>query len=163
MMNLEANVSQYKVIKAKKTDKKDIMRFYKSQRYTASYIGHDQCYIVRHDNFIIASAIVSSGKAVGDIWLLHGLVINETLRGNNIASLILQKIVSRKNEQAHVMYEEIICFADISLQFFYQKNNFISFDTNNDLAKLPFELQQRFMSYRAKNKKLCCFIYHERN
>lgn len=162
-MNLDTNSAPHSFVKAAKTDKKDIMRFYKTQRYAASFIGQDQCYLVKHNSLIIASAIVSAGQEAGEFWLLHGLVTNKALRGKNIASLILQKIISVKNEQAQARYEKIICFADKSLQQFYQINHFVSFNTSNNIAQLPVEFRQRFVRYQEKNQDLYCFIYSENN
>ena len=162
-MNLDTNPSPYSFVKAAKTDKKDIMRFYKTQRYAASYIGQDQCYIVKHNSLIIASAIVSAGQESGEFWLLHGLVTSKAMRGKNIASLVLNKIVSVKNEQAQARYAKIVCFADKSLQPFYQANHFVSYNTSNNIAQLPVEFRQRFVRYQENNQDLYCFIYHESN
>lgn len=151
--------SAYDVVKATKADKKNIMRFYKNQRYSASYIGKDQCYIVKVNSIIIACAIISAGQENDDFWLLHGLVIDKVQRGKSIASLILQTITADKDEFTHLRYEQIICFADIGFQAFYQSNNFISYNINEDTAPLPTEFKQRLNRYREKQKNLHCFIY----
>ncbi|MFT7431628.1 MAG: hypothetical protein ACI971_002094 [Colwellia sp.] len=149
--------SPYAVIKAVKTDKKDILRFYKSQQYAASFIGHDQCYIVKVDQCIVASVIISAGQNPRNCWLLHGLVIDKAQRGKNIASLILHTIVSDKNKREKARYKNIICFADVALKAFYSLNHFILYNTCDDIARLPVEFKQRLIRYREKQKYLHCF------
>jgi len=156
-MNPDAPFSPYTVIKAVKTDKKDILRFYKNQQYAASFIGHDQCYIVKMDQCIIASVIISAGQEPGSFWLLHGLVTNKAQRGKNIASLMLHAIISDKNERKQARYKNIICFADEALQTFYLSNHFIHYNTRDDIAQLPIEFKQRLIRYREKQKNLHCF------
>ncbi|MFT5814597.1 MAG: N-acetylglutamate synthase-like GNAT family acetyltransferase [Psychroserpens sp.] len=157
-MNRNISTSAYNVVKATKVDKKNIIRFYKNQQYSASYIGKDQCYIVKVNNIIIACAIISGGKKNDGFWLLHGLVIDKVQRGKSIASLILQTIITDKDEFTYLRYEQIICFADIGFQAFYQSNNFISYNTSENTAQLPTEFKQRFNRYREKQKNLHCFI-----
>lgn len=156
-MNSDAPFSPYTVIKAIKTDKKDILRFYKNQQYAASFIGHDQCYIVKIDQCIIASVIISAGQDPGDFWLLHGLVTDKAQRGKNIASLILHALISEKNEQKKARYKNIICFADKALKAFYSSNHFILYNACDDIAQLPEEFKQRLIRYREKQKYLHCF------
>jgi hypothetical protein len=156
-MSPDTPYSPYTVIKAVKTDKKDILRFYKSQQYAASFIGHDQCYIVKIDQRIIASVIISAGQEPGNFWLLHGLVTDKTQRGKNIASFIIHNIISDKNERKQIRYKNIICFADEVLQTFYLSNHFIHYNTCDDIAQLPLEFQQRLIRYREKQKNLHCF------
>jgi hypothetical protein len=156
-MNSDAPFSLYRVVKAVKTDKKDILRFYKNQQYAASFIGHDQCYIVKIDQCIIASVIISAGQNPGNFWLLHGLVTDKAQRGKNIASFILHAIVSDKNERKQARYKNIICFADKALKAFYSSNHFILYNTSEDIAQLPVEFKQRLIRYRERNKYLHCF------
>lgn len=156
-MNLDTFPSSYKVIKALKTDKKDIFRFYKNQQYAASFIGQDQCYMVKVDQLIIASAIVSGGQEVDKFWLLHGLVTDKDQRSKNIASLILHTIISDENEQKKARYENLICFADKELQEFYLSNHFISYNTCDEVDRLPVEFKQRLIRYQEKQKNLHCF------
>jgi GNAT superfamily N-acetyltransferase len=156
-MNPGALFLPYTVIKAVKTDKKDILRFYKNQQYTASFIGHDQCYIVKINQFIIASVIISAGREPGDFWLLHGLVTDKAQRGKNIASLMLHAIISDKNERKQARYKHLICFANEALQKFYLSNHFIRYNTDDEIAQLPVEFKQRLIRYREKQKNLHCF------
>jgi hypothetical protein len=156
-MNSNAPYSPYTVIKAVKTDKKDILRFYKNQQYAASFIGHDQCYIVKIDQCIIASVIISAGQEPSNFWLLHGLVTDKTQRGKNIASLIIHTIISDKNERQQARYKHLICFADKALQAFYLSNHFTLYNTCDDIAQLPLEFKQRLIRYRERKKDLHCF------
>jgi hypothetical protein len=158
-MKLDAIASPYRVVKTVKADKKDIFRFYKSQQYRANLIGQDQCYIVKIDQLIIASPIVSAGQEEGKLWLLHGLVVDKAQRGKNIASLIIQAIISDENKKKNVKYNNIICFADKVLKAFYLSNHFMSYNTDDDLAQLPIEFKQRLIRYRKKQKDLQCFLY----
>ena len=152
--------SKYTVIKTTKADKKAIMRFYKEQRYPASYIGQDNGYIVKSNNAIIASAIVSAGQECGQFWLLHALVTDRSFRRKNIASSILQTIISEKNSLAQTSFEKIICFADIELQAFYLSNQFISYSIISDITQLPLEFKRRFKRYQEKQRNLHCFLYN---
>ncbi len=154
---MSINTSIYQVIKALKSDKKDIFRFYKTQGYSASFIGHDQCYVVKENNLIIAAAIISAGKTKSNFYLLHALVTDKSYRGNNIASSIINTICNETNELLQIRYDNTICFADTSLRRFYQKNNFSICDEQS-IKQLPAEFQNRLSRYRIKQKNLQCFI-----
>ncbi|ARD42860.1 GNAT family N-acetyltransferase [Colwellia sp. PAMC 21821] len=158
-MNTHVNTSTFTVVKATKADKKSVLRFYKAQRYSASYIGQDHCYTVKVDNRIVASAIVSGGQEADNFWLLHGLVTNKAEQGKGLASLILQTIVNDVNALEKKRYEKIICFADSALQQFYKKNQFIKYNTKDEIASLPIEFKQRLTRYREKQQSLHCYLY----
>ena len=158
-MNIPVNTSTYTVVKATKADKKDILRSYKNQRYSASYIGQDHCYIVKINNHIIASAIVSGGQISDNFWLLHALVTDRAEQGKSIASLILQTIINDENENTKVRYEKIICFVDSELQQFYIKNHFSKYNTKGEISNLPVEFKQRLTRYREKQHNLHCYLY----
>lgn len=167
--------SLYAVEKAAKTDKKDIMRFYKTQRYAASYIGQDQCYFIKVNNEIIACVMVSAGQESGEFWLLHALVTEKAYRGKGLASILLRFIMAEskvelqqitpgntvdKNESSLPTYSKIICFADKVLQLLYISNKFINYNAVEDIAQLPHEFQQRLSRYREKHSNLCCYLYN---
>ena len=154
-MKLES--SPYKVVEALKSDKKDIMRFYKSQQYSARFIGKDHCYIVKLNNKIVASVILSAGQVCGDYWLLHGLVIDKVMRGKKIASVILQAIIN--SEHLGDKFKKIICFADVALQGLYKKNLFVTYNSTAEIKTLPQELKQRFKRYQSKQPNLHCYLY----
>jgi GNAT superfamily N-acetyltransferase len=159
-MNIDNNDFAYSVVKATKADNKAIKRFYKTQRYSASYIGQDHCYLVKNQSIIIASAIISAGQENGDYWLLHGLVTDQEYRGLKIASSIIRKIIDQGNHTQDKGYTNIICFADSELRPFYLANRFISYNAINELNKLPLEFKQRLVRYQEKHKNLQCFLYH---
>jgi GNAT superfamily N-acetyltransferase len=171
---MPSNPPLYTVIKATKSDKKDIMRFYKAQHYAASYIGQDQSYFIEVDGNIIACALVSAGQENGEFWLLHALVVAQAHRGKGIASLLLTSIMADKkpvdvarlanktaikNEIRLPAYAKIICFADQALQRFYLSNQFIAYNSTADIKQLPNEFQQRLSRYREKQKALCCYLF----
>ncbi|UUO22508.1 GNAT family N-acetyltransferase [Colwellia sp. M166] len=161
--HLPTQISTYLVIKAKKSDKKDIQRFYKTQRYAAGFIGHDHAYFIKHNTEIIACVIISAGQESGLFWLLHGLVIDSEHRGSGIASLLLRTVIAEqvfKEENKQVRYDNIICFADQALATLYLSNKFVSHNTAKDIAQLPDEFRQRFLRYRENHKNLCCYFYN---
>lgn len=162
-MNQYFTSSPYTLSKALKTDKKDILRFYKAQHYPASYIGQDHGYIVKVDGPIIASAIISAGQQTAGFWLLHGLVINKAQRGSKIGSLVLQAIVAEKSTDKSQSYEKIVCFADKALHRFYEKNNFRVYNTVAEIDKLPGEFKKRLISYQKKQPNLCCYFYNSKS
>lgn len=153
--------SSYTVVKALKSDKKDILRFYKSQQYSARFIGQDHCYVVKVDNEIIASALISAGQENSDFWLLHALVIDKSMRGKKLASLLIQAIISNSFHNQGLF--KVICFADEKLQQLYMKNNFMKYNEINQMATLPDEFQQRLKRYQMKNKNLCCYFFSNDN
>lgn len=149
------------VIKAKKSDKKDIQRFYRAQGYSASFIGYDHTYFIKHNSKIIACAIISAGQGNGLFWLLHGLVINSEFRGKGIASILLRTITMGQvfnEENKQVCYDNIICFADQALATLYLSNNFVSHNSATNIAQLPDEFRHRFIRYRENQKTLCCYL-----
>lgn len=168
-MNLPTNSSSYNIVKATKVDKKDILRFYKSQRYVARYIGQDQCYFIKMNDTIIACAMISAGQENGQFWLLHALVIDKQYRGNGLARKLIQTLISQReksNRSTSLMlegelatYPNIICFADTQLKPFYISNGFTLHNTNEDIQKLPNEFRQRLIRYQEKQDSLCCFLH----
>lgn len=159
----------YIVYKAEKTDKKDIMRFYKSQRYSARYIGQDQGYFIKINDNIIACVIVSGGRECSQFWLLHALVIRPTYRKKGIASLLLRTILTENSSSAIraieqskakvASYANIICFAAPNLQALYVSNQFVHYNSPDDIAQLPNEFRSRFTRYQEKHPSLCCYCY----
>ncbi|ASP47383.1 GNAT family N-acetyltransferase [Cognaticolwellia beringensis] len=158
-MNITVHKSKYTVEKATKADKKELLRFYKTQRYSARFIGQDHCYIVKINNHIIASAMISGGQVSDNFWLLHALVTVKAEQGKSIASLILQTIINDEHENENARYENIICFIDSELQQFYIKNNFSKYNTKDEIASLPVEFKQRLIRYREKQHNLHCYLY----
>lgn len=158
-MNIAKPPLNLKVSAATKFDKKDIQRFYKAQHHSARFIGNDLCYLVKIEQKIIASAIVSAGQENSDTWLLHGLVTDNNFRNLGIASLILKSIMAVKNEDNLINFTKIICFADQLLQSFYCSNHFQIIPKIDETDDIPAEFIMRFKRYRKTKKNLQCFIY----
>ncbi len=168
-MNSSTNNSSYQVVKATKVDKKDILRFYKSQRYAARYIGQDHCYFIKINDAIIACAMISAGQENGQFWLLHALVIDKQYRGNGLARKLIQTLISQQEkskrstsimlESELATYPNIVCFADTQLKPFYISNGFILHNTCEDIQQLPIEFRQRLLRYQEKHNDLCCFLH----
>lgn len=168
-MNSSTNNSSYCVVKATKVDKKDILRFYKSQHYAARYIGQDHCYVIKMNDTIIACAMISAGQENRQFWLLHALVIDKQYRGNGLASKLIQTLISKQEkskpstslmlESELATYPNIVCFADTQLKQLYISNGFTLHNSNEDIQQLPEEFQQRLLRYRKKQNNLCCFLY----
>lgn len=162
-MHLPTQFPAYLVTKAKKANKKDILRFYKAQRYAAGFIGQDHTYFIKYNTEIIASVIISAGQEDGLFWLLHGLVIDTAHRDVGVASLLLRTIIAEQvftKEKPVARYEKIICFADQALQGLYLSNKFVSHNTTKDVAQLPDEFRHRFLCYRKNQNNLCCYLYN---
>lgn len=153
--------SSYTIVKALKSDKKDILRFYKLQQYSARFIGQDHCYIIKDDNKVIASVLISAGQQGSKFWLLHALVVEKPMHGNKLASLLIQAVI--KHNFHNEGLSKIICFADVKLQQLYLKNNFIKYNEIHQIAKLPDEFQQRLARYQTKNKNLACYFFSNEN
>lgn len=148
-----------KVIKATKDNKKEILRFYKSEHYSARFIGHDQSYFIKEHDTIIANVIFSGGIEAKNSVLLHGLIVAQTYRSQGIASLLLKESIIQTLANSHI--DTIICFAEISLKRFYLARQFTEFDiTHSDKFALHSFLT-RFLSYKKKQHNLCCFTFNK--
>jgi len=139
-MNITISVAQ-------KDDKNSIKRFYKSNHYSASFMGGDTCFIARLDNEIVGGVIISHDTRIDSLPFLHALVVNKQQRGSGIARNLLNEA------QRH--FNTIVCFADNSLQSFYFKRGFNQTTKN----ALPTGLTERFIRYQCKNPNLGIFIY----
>ncbi|WNC70761.1 GNAT family N-acetyltransferase [Thalassotalea psychrophila] len=130
---------------ATKADKSVIKRFYKNNRYSASFMGEDQCfYISNNDAEIIACVIVSYTTTTP---FLHALVVKQDQQKIGLA----RQLVIKCQQQ----YNDITCFADSDLTEFYQKLGFALIN----VAELPVNLQPRFQAYNQNNLNLQCFQY----
>lgn len=156
-MNLDLSAFLPKVVKAIKADKKAIFRFYKTQHYPAKFIGQDTTFVLKMDNEIIGSAIISAGRGTCAYWLLHGLVIDNAHRGKGLASHLLQSVLKENHKTKQ--FPKLICFAEQKLMPFYLTNQFQEFNSTSNIESLPVEFQQRFKNYQQKKPTLCCFAY----
>lgn len=130
---------------ASKTDKKDILRFYKQQHYSARFLGFDHCYVIKSNQQIIASVIVSMITQNNNQAFLHALVVDTNYRHQHLASMLLQHCIRQ--------HLELVCFAQLSLAPLYINNGFVQAKINS----LTPELQQRYQRYLAKNSDLLPF------
>lgn len=135
------------ITKANKSDKKEILRFYKQQHYSARFLGFDQAYYIKKNEAIIACVITSKITEYNHQTFLHALVIDKDYFHQKLASRLLKYCVRQ--------HPTLICFADISLAPLYLQNGFVPTSTKN-LSEI---LQQRFNSYSFKNKQLQAFIF----
>ncbi|WP_371185900.1 GNAT family N-acetyltransferase [Thalassotalea maritima] len=135
------------IICAEKSDKKDIKRFYKQQKYNARFLGDDACYFIKDNEQIIACVIISYQHRSP---FLHGLCVDGTHRHQGIARQLLT--------HCQHLHQHIYCFAQDSLAGLYLNSHFsqVSQDT------LPNSLQTRFTSYLRKQTNLVAF-YHQSN
>lgn len=134
-------------IKAQKQDKKALKRFYKAQRYSASFIGNDHCYLVCNQDGYLAAVILSELTEHQDHWFLHALVTKTDIQGQGIGSALLNYA---QKQHLGVIY----CFCQPELFPFYQNHGF----NNLNPAKLPHELKVRFNAYQKHQAELGCLI-----
>jgi len=135
-----------KIQKNSKANKKDTLRFYKLNNYSARYIGYDHTYTVTLEGKIIGAAIISYQSENNHYALLHALLITPSHRNKSYAKQLILKIM---NDHHH-----IICFAEKSLERLYLNNGFSKSVSN----KLPDYLIKRYESYVKKSKELVVFI-----
>ncbi len=145
---------------ANKSDKKDILRFYKANNYSARFIGFDHCYLIKNDHVIVASVIVSLGKAkhsncasaLGNLqYFLHALVVDPTYQKQGLAARLLHYSLTH--------HRPLVCFADCSLSPLYLKQGFTALSAGLIKKTLTIELFNRFQQYTKQNNKLTVFYY----
>ena len=137
------------ILTAEKSDKKDIKRFYKNNHYSASFMGNDQCFMIKDDNAQIIAAVIVS--VISDKPFLHALVVNQNERGTGRATQLL--------EHCQSISPMIYCFADLSLNRLYIASNFKSIDQE----QLPASLHSRFQRYKQQNNTLTAFYWDGRH
>jgi len=138
-----------KISLAEKSDKKDILRFYKAQHYSARFLGFDRCYFIKINDDIIASVMVSYIIENSEISLLHALVVNQTWQHQGLASQLISHVTK--------IHPSIVCFADEKLTNLYIKNQMVSIEENQFKHSLPEHLFVRFKSYQQKLPQLKVF------
>lgn len=139
---LSSNFSFYKTTK---TDKKSILRFYKTSGYSASFMGYDSTYWLLSHNEIVGSVMLSYIEESNTYALLHGLFISPSLRNQHLGYELVSYVLT--------LHTKVICFADESLTAFYNKLGL--YVTNNE--EIPECMQGRYSSYIKKNKNLKIF------
>lgn len=150
---------------ANKGDKKSIQRFYKSQHYSASFIGNDLTLLALKNQTIVGSVIISlvtNHEKNTNHWFLHALVVLKELQGNGIAKQLIKNAVLESKKQANNCNNKLAkltCFADKSLASFYLSNNFKAASP----LELPDELSQRLNRYLNKQPHLQVFVFKRQN
>lgn len=130
-----------------KSDKKNVIRFYKREGYSARFIGHDTGFIFNNEQQqIVASVIVSSIEQEN---LLHALVTQKEQQRHGIASELITHCKSK--------FDQLVCFADLGLASLYCSHGFV-IGTENQLNS---QLLKRWQSYQKKNPKLTIFRYEK--
>ncbi len=130
---------------ATKSDQKDIQRFYKQQNYSARFLGFDSCYLIRSNNRIIATVIVSQLSECHKQSLIHALVVDKNQLHQGFATLLLTYAAKH--------HKNLICFADNSLSMLYNKAGFIEINYN----VLSEQLNIRYQQYRLTKPNLLIF------
>lgn len=146
-------VCSMEITQATKPDKKAVLRFYKSQQYSARFIGFDRCYIMRQDDTIFASVIVSAAEPSSEQYLLHALVSDKHYRGRGLASSLIKHCLSQNTQ--------LVCFCQPSLTTLYTQHGFKQLSENDVELKLNTHLQMRFSQYRNKYSALEALIYED--
>ena len=151
-MNTDLSLRQ-----ATKQDKAKIKRFYKRQRYSASFMGRDCCFIVEDSQLastdnIVAAVIISCINTNNEQALLHALVVDKTLRSQGIASGLLNTCLQH--------HEQVVCFADESLTKLYCQNRFTKLSESEHHHYLTPTIKERFSLYKKKQPSLTAFYYH---
>lgn len=160
------------VIIAKKTDKKSILRFYKENHYSARFIGFDRCYLIKVDENIIASVIISQGNKLQQVdpstehdsnnsylnfppnktpYLLHALLVAPSYRRLGYAEHLLSHAI--------INHQPLICFAQESLRELYLNNGFIHIEDNLFSQCLPADFYSRFQQYSKNKPELRAFVH----
>lgn len=160
--------TKYPVKLAAKSDKKSVKRFYKSQHYSASFIGFDSTYIVLDNEQIIASAIVSYSTSDNNQALLHALVVAKPYQKQGIATELINIIKQQHCHNYREKHSTIVCFTKPELAIFYQALSFRNLtqeqkfssstisDENNLLTDVNFK---RLNAYRKSAPTLTvCFF-----
>ncbi len=131
------------IVKAEKSDKKPLKRFYKQQGYPASFIGADKSYFIKDNSGNFIAAVILS--RVSDVEFLHALCVDKQFRKQKLASKLLK--------YCHSQYANILCFADAKLEPLYLKNGFRQVNQE----AIPSDLKNRWLSYLAKSIQLRIF------
>lgn len=162
--------NQYLLKIAAKTDKKNLQRFYKSQQYSACFIGFDTSYLVFHQEHIIAAAIVSYSDSENKQALLHAFVVDKRYQKQGIARELINAITGQ--HLASTEYS-IVCFSKPELNTFYQDLSFKPLVAekvfNTEIAPLAdnqilsISLTEvnlkRFIAYQKTTPSLIAFIF----
>ena len=146
---------QYICHQGLKSNKKALLRFYKAEHYSASFIGHDKWYFISEQNLIIAAVIVSQIRQAKIQYFLHGLVTSKAHQNRGLASQLIAHV--------QLLNRNIVCFADNSMSPFYLTKQFIKIPQQAINVSLVEELSRRFTRYASRKPDLCVFTYQGNN
>ena len=155
---------------AKKSDKKDISKFYKRHGYSAKFMGFDTCYFIEANNEIIASVILSNlveaeaklkakAEAIQSApenensslahapLFLHALFVVQDYRKLGLGRQLMAHAIER--------HHHIICFAEQTLTPFYQALRFQPVEC----GALPDIFNDRYRLYADQQPTLASFEY----
>lgn len=162
---------------AKKSDKKDILKFYKRYGYSAKFMGFDTCYFIEANGEIIASVILSNlveAEAKAEVkakakteaiqsepehndsslahapLFLHALFVVQDYRKLGLGRQLMAHAIER--------HHHIICFAEQTLSPFYQALRFQPVEC----GALPVIFNDRYRLYADQQPSLVSFEYRAR-
>ena len=135
-----------------KADKKYLLRFYKSQRYYARFMGGDTSYFIKStiNDDIIASVIISKIKSDNHQWFLHAVVVDHRYQKKGLATALVNYVVT--------LHSPFVCFAKKNLSSLYLQAGMKVINTEHIDEKLSIELASRYYLYIKKQKDLTIFI-----
>jgi N-acetylglutamate synthase-like GNAT family acetyltransferase len=138
---------QITIVTATKSDKKSLMRFYKQQHYSAGLLGFDHTYLIKSSSEIIGAVIVSAIVENNPQLFLHALVIKQAHRQKKLATKLIQHALLQHYHQ------NIFCFADETLHYFYHLNGFDQIAQ----SQLQQPLLRRYLGIKKTNNTLLVF------
>lgn len=143
------------ISKAKKSEKKAILRFYKLNHYSARFLGHDTTYLAKVQDEIVASVILSNIVHNANQVFLHGLFTAPNYRNQGYSTQLLKSVCNE--------HPVIVCFAQPALSGFYQTLGFTPIPATLRTKFLNAHLLLRFNSYVRSQPKLQVFIFEQNN
>lgn len=144
---------QYVCHQGLKSNKKALLRFYKTEHYSARLIGRDKWYFISDKDLIIAAVIVSQIGQAKTQYFLHGLVTSAAHKNQGLASQLIAHV--------QLLNQNIVCFADNSMSAFYLTKRFIKIPKQTINTVLVKELSLRFSRYKIRKPELHVFIYQD--
>ena len=153
------------LILAKKSDKKSVLRFYKNNQYSARFIGLDTCYIIKDNDNIIASVIISKMPSFSNLtqnlpvplsttsisqYFLHALLVSINYRGQGLAKSIIM--------HALALHQPLVCFAPEPLSPLYLTSGLTMIEGSSIESSIDAMLHTRFKRYSRDKPNLRVFM-----
>ena len=166
-----SSLNSYPIL-SKKADKKAILRFYRDNHYSARFIGFDSCYLIKVNDNIIASVIISQGNKSQQIdtaseltstdtsqelsqnkpqYLLHALLVAPDYQKLGYAQHLLKYAITH--------HQPLVCFVQASLKNLYLNNGFTLITDDLLNKRLTLGLFNRFQQYSKNKPELKVFIH----